>query len=130
MARRVSVYSALSSQEVGPGARRGAMGVADEIEVRDDARGAVLAVRALPRAGRDGVAGVLGGALRVAVSAPPEGGRANRAVVEAIAEAIGVPRARVRIVRGERGRTKSVLVEGETAATLRPRLARALGENR
>ncbi|MBN1418376.1 MAG: DUF167 domain-containing protein [Planctomycetes bacterium] len=100
---------------------------AEAIALRDDPRGVVLPIRALPRAGRVGLAGVSGGAVRVAVTAPPEGGRANRAIVEALAEAIGVSRARIRILRGERARSKSILVEGETAATLRPRLARALG---
>ncbi len=52
-------------------------------------------------------------AFRVSVTAPPHAGRANAAVVEALAAHFGIPRSRVRIVRGGAGRHKVVeIVEG------------------
>ena len=66
----------------------------------------------------------VGDRLRVAVTAPPVDGEANAAVIEALAQAFGVRRAAVTIVRGERGRRKTVRIEGATAAALQ-RLSRS-----
>ena len=71
-----------------------------------------------PRAARARVGPLVGDRLRVAVAAPPVDGRANAAVVEALAEAFGVRRADVSIVRGESGRRKTVRIAGATRATL------------
>jgi uncharacterized protein (TIGR00251 family) len=81
-------------------------------------------VLVVPRASRAAVGPMVGDRLRVAVSAPPVDGAANAAVVEVLAEAFGVRRRDVTIVRGERGRRKTVRIEGATAATLQ-RLAGA-----
>ena len=53
-----------------------------------------------------------------AVNAPPVDGKANEAVVRALAAAFGVPRANVEIVRGETGRRKTVRIRGITQAAL------------
>ena len=66
---------------------------------------------------------MVGDRLRVAVTAPPVDGEANAAVIEALAKAFGVRRAAVTIIRGERGRRKTVRIEGAAAATMQ-RLAR------
>jgi len=71
-----------------------------------------------PRASRAGVGPVVGDRLRVSVTAPPVDGKANAAVIEAVAEAFGVRRAAVTIVRGETGRRKTVRIEGATLASL------------
>jgi uncharacterized protein (TIGR00251 family) len=83
----------------------------------------VIDVLVQPRASRAGVGPVVGDRLRVSVTAPPVDGRANEAVVEAVAAAFGVRRADVTIVRGETGRRKTVRVAGATLAGL----ARLLG---
>ena len=72
----------------------------------------------VPRASRRGVGPMVGDRLRVAVTAPPENGEANAAVIEALDEAFGVRRAAVAIVRGERGRRKTVRIDGASAAVL------------
>jgi uncharacterized protein (TIGR00251 family) len=54
----------------------------------------------------------------VAVTAPPVDGAANAAVIDALAEAFGVPRRSVQIVRGETGRRKTVRITGGSAVTL------------
>lgn len=71
-----------------------------------------IEVRVTPRASRDEVVGMRGGVLAVRVSAPPVDDAANRALVKLLAKRAGVPRSRVRIVRGERGRRKLVAIEG------------------
>jgi uncharacterized protein (TIGR00251 family) len=73
-------------------------------------------IHVTPRARREAVGGHQGDALRVAVKAPPVGGKANAACVEALAEAFGVERRDVEIHSGARGRRKRVRVSGETRA--------------
>ncbi len=81
-------------------------------------------VRVQPRASRSEIVGVHGDALKVRLSAPPVDGAANAALVEFIAEALGVPRRCVRIVGGENARSKIVEVDAANAESIR-RLARA-----
>ena len=52
------------------------------------------------------------GTLRVYVTAPPERGKANEAAVALMADRLGVAKGRVRIVRGQRARTKVLFIEG------------------
>lgn len=73
--------------------------------------GATIKVRVQPRASKDEVLGYRGDTLRVRVTAPPEGGKANEAVVALLAGALAVARSRVHIVRGESSRDKLVQVE-------------------
>lgn len=77
-----------------------------------------FSVRVQPRSSRTGVEGVHGDALKVRVNAPPVDGAANEAVVEVLAEALGVPRRAVRIVAGDSSRTKVVEVAGVDAAAV------------
>ena len=82
---------------------------------RRDGEDLLLEVRVQPRASRPGPAGVHGGRLRVRLSAPPIDGRANAELVERLAEAFGVPRARVVIEHGLSGRDKRVRIRGIAA---------------
>lgn len=67
--------------------------------------GTDIAVRVTPNARRAGV-DVVDGVLKVSVTVVPEGGKANRAVQEALAQALGVAKSRLRLVRGETARDK------------------------
>jgi uncharacterized protein (TIGR00251 family) len=80
--------------------------------LRDTGEGLVLEVWIQPRASRDGIAGVQGGALKIRVAAPPVDGEANDALVRFIAKLLGVPRASVEIVRGHSSRTKALFLRG------------------
>jgi len=71
-------------------------------------------VRVTPRARQNKVQQQPDGSLKVHVTAPPEDGRANEAVVETIAEWLGVKRRQVTIVSGATSRNKVVRVTGET----------------
>ncbi len=84
--------------------------------------GATGAVRVQPRASRDEVSGLSGGILRVRLTAPAVENRANEALVRFLAEALDVPRARVEIVTGDRGRNKIVRVHGIAPRELLSRL--------
>jgi hypothetical protein len=72
-----------------------------------------------PRASRSEVVGLHGAALKVRVHAPPVGGAANEALVELLAERLGVPRRAVRVVAGETSRAKTVEIDGTTEAAVR-----------
>jgi uncharacterized protein (TIGR00251 family) len=89
--------------------------------------GGVLHVEILvvPRSSRTSVGPMVGDRLRVAVTAPPVDGEANAAVIEVVAEAFGVRRTAVTITRGERGRRKTLAVQGVTASALDELLERA-----
>jgi uncharacterized protein YggU (UPF0235/DUF167 family) len=62
------------------------------------------------------------GVLYVSVIAPPIEGRANDAVVALVASTLGVPKRRVTLARGEKGRTKVLLVEGLDESAVAERL--------
>ncbi|MGB9722359.1 MAG: DUF167 domain-containing protein [Chloroflexia bacterium] len=79
-----------------------------------------------PRAGRSQVLGLREGALHIALNAPPVEGRANEALVGFLAEVLGVRRAQVTILSGERSRHKVVRVAGLAAEELRQRLEEVL----
>jgi uncharacterized protein (TIGR00251 family) len=88
--------------------------------------GATFGVKVVPRASRDELAGIQRGALRVRLTAPPVEGAANRALVEFVAEILGIPKRDVDIVSGHGSRRKVVAVRGlsprEVAARLRAQL--------
>jgi uncharacterized protein (TIGR00251 family) len=80
-----------------------------------------LVVRVQPNAKRTHVGGRYGdqepAVLKVRVAAPAVDGKANAAVVAAVADALGVPTHAVRIVAGATSRTKTLAIEGaDTAA--------------
>lgn len=78
----------------------------------DGPDGALVRVRALPGARREGLAGVVGDRLKVKVSAPAEGGRANASICGLVAAALGVRAQSVRVERGATSAEKTLRVEG------------------
>jgi uncharacterized protein (TIGR00251 family) len=99
------------------------------IELADHPEGVLLRVRAQPGARKAGLIGERDGALKLAVSAPPENSKANAALVELLRELLGVKRSQVELVRGQTVRDKQFLVRGTTRQLLAPRIA-ALFEHR
>ena len=71
-------------------------------------------VKVHPRARRSAVTGRLGDAWKLDLTAPPVEGKANDECVRFLADLVGVPRARVRVVTGLTSRTKVVEIEGVT----------------
>jgi uncharacterized protein (TIGR00251 family) len=78
----------------------------------------VFDVQVVPRASRERLGPVVGDRLKVQLTAPPVDGAANEALRALLARALGVPRARVEILRGETGRKKTVRVRGADPARL------------
>ncbi len=92
------------------------------IPIRDTAQGATFAVKVHPRARKNTIAGVIGDALKLALTAPPVAGEANEACVIFLAEVLGVSRSSITIVAGETGRQKVIRVAGLSAAEVQRRL--------
>ena len=89
--------------------------------VRLGVRGVSLQVRLTPKGGRDVVEGWMQGAdgapyLKARVRAVPEGGKANAALIELLAEILSVPKSAVRIAAGGSARQKRIEIAGGGAA--------------
>jgi uncharacterized protein (TIGR00251 family) len=82
------------------------------IAITEHAEGCILPVHAQPRARKAGILGEHAGALKVAVTAPPEDGRANEALVELLAKKLGLKRSQVTLLSGQTSREKRFLIEG------------------
>jgi uncharacterized protein (TIGR00251 family) len=72
-------------------------------------------VKAVPGASRSEIVGRLGAALKIRVAAPPEGGKANREILELLAGRLGLPAASVTLVSGAASSAKVVELRGITA---------------
>ncbi len=83
-------------------------------------------MRVQPRASRTELAGLYGEALKVRLAAPPVDDAANRALIEFLAECLGVARRCVRIVAGGTSRTKLIEVDGISAEQVEELRERAL----
>ena len=81
-----------------------------------------LELKVIPNAPRDEIAGWLGGALKVKIQAPALEGRANDAVLDFLAQKLGIPRRDVTLLRGDKSRQKVVRIVSLDEATVRLRL--------
>jgi hypothetical protein len=79
-------------------------------------------VRVTPHAKCSAVAGLTGDALKVCVTAPPEDGRANDALIEVLADWLGVKRRQIEIISGATNRNKVVRVTGITRESIDARV--------
>ena len=89
-----------------------------------------LQLRVSPGARRAHVVGRHGDAWKVRVAAPPEGGRANEAVVRLVAETLSLPRDAVTLVSGHGARDKIVQLAGLDSTQVERRLSTAAGKER
>jgi uncharacterized protein (TIGR00251 family) len=96
------------------------------IDVSDGTDGAIVAVRVIPRAKRNGIDGERGGALLVRITAAPVEGAANDAVLALLSEQLRLPARALKIVSGAHSRIKRVAVSGLDAAALRQKLSAIL----
>ena len=90
-----------------------------------DALRTSLRLRVVPGATRSRVVGRHGNAWKVRVTAPPEGGRANDAVIALLADALHVPRRDLELTSGLSSRDKLVALDGLTLEAAEARLAAA-----
>ena len=96
------------------------------ISLANHTEGVVLPVRAQPGARKAGILGEQAGALKVAVTAPPEDGRANKALTELLRELLGLKRSQIELLSGLTSRDKRFLVRDCSKDELATRLERLL----
>ena len=81
--------------------------------------GVVLNVRAQPRSSRAGIDGLLGDAVKVRIRCAPVDGKANKELVETLADAFDVSKRDVVFKSGETSKTKRILLRGVSAGQVR-----------
>ena len=87
---------------------------------------AILTIKVIPGASRDRIAGKLGDAIKVQVSAAPERGKANDAVINLIAGLLGLRRNEIQIARGHAQPRKVLQINGIDQQTLDQRISELL----
>ena len=95
------------------------------IPIRDTPSGATFQVKVHPRARKNAITGMVGDALKLALTAPPVEGRANDACIAYLAEFLNVARSSVTIAAGESSRQKLIRVAGLSAAQVEAKLENA-----
>ena len=88
----------------------------DEGYLSETPEGVILNVRAQPRSSRSGLDGLLGDAVKVRIRCAPVDGKANKELVETLAEVFDLPKSAVVFKSGETSKTKRILLRGITAA--------------
>jgi uncharacterized protein (TIGR00251 family) len=94
--------------------------------LRASPEGVELDVQVVPRASRAAVSGLVADRLKLLVTAPPVDGEANDAVVALLADTLGVGKRMIRLVRGDTGRRKTLVVAGLSVAEAARRLGLAI----
>jgi uncharacterized protein (TIGR00251 family) len=96
------------------------------INVSAHPEGVMLRIWAMPGARRAGIVGQRNGALKVAVTARPERGSANEAIIDVLCDALRLRRSQMALWSGATRRDKQVLIRGLAVADCMDRLAALL----
>ena len=81
--------------------------------------GVILNVKAQPRSSKAGIDGLLRDAVKVRIRCAPVDGKANKELVETLADAFDLPKSMVVFKSGETSKTKRILLKGVTSARVR-----------
>jgi len=85
----------------------------------ETAVGIILNVKAQPRSSRAGIDGLIGDAVKVRIRCAPVDGKANKELIETLADAFDISKSSVEFVSGETSKTKRILLRGVLAAKVR-----------
>ena len=97
------------------------MNVDPTFQLTETPDGVLIPVKVVPGASRDRIAGVLDGALKITVAAPPEKGRANKAVIALLARELGVKKNQLTVIQGVTSPHKTI-----SARDVTPEMVHAL----
>jgi uncharacterized protein (TIGR00251 family) len=92
------------------------------IDLTPQLHGITFAVKVVPGASRDKIAGEYDGGLKVTVARPPQDGAANIAVIALLAKQLGISKDQIQITRGHTNPRKTVQVTGLSIEQLQSRL--------
>lgn len=98
----------------------------EQLSIRETREGVEFSVIVQPRSQRSEISGIRQSSVVVRLAAAPAEGAANRALVQLLAEELGVPVRAIAIVYGERQRHKRIRVVGLSAADVKARLTHRL----
>ena len=96
------------------------------VSVEQTEKGLVLSVKALPGARRNGVTGVHDGALKVAVSQAPEKGKATAAIMNVLAESLGIKKNQIELLSGQTSTHKKFLIRNIALDEIMKRISELL----
>jgi uncharacterized protein len=86
--------------------------------------GAAIAVRVIPRASKNEIVEIgENGTIKIRLTAPPVEGQANKALIEFLADLLGVSKSKIEIIGGETGRDKLVSILGIDADSVHQKIA-------
>lgn len=94
----------------------------NSLEIRESEEGLLLPIQAKPKASRNALLGIHAGRLKVAVTATPEKGRANAAILDLLADRLGLKKSQVSLESGGTSTLKKALVRGISLEELRERI--------
>ena len=97
------------------------------LQLESHPRGVILPVRAHAGARRNDILGVRDGMLRVAVTAAPEKGKANRAIVALLSEKLAASKSSIELIAGETSARKRFLMVGGDVEELREKISQIVG---
>lgn len=80
---------------------------------RISADGIIIDVHAQPNASKNQIVGEHGGRLKIKLQSPPIDGKANDCLIELLSDILGLAKSKIRVIKGEASREKSVLLIGE-----------------
>jgi uncharacterized protein (TIGR00251 family) len=86
----------------------------------------IFCVKVTPSCGRDALTGIQNGMLKIKLSAAPEKGKANQALIEFLADTLGIKKKFIMIISGLTSKVKQIAVEQVTAETITDKLATVL----
>ena len=93
-----------------------------ELAIENIDGGVVFMAKIVPASSKTALAGVLGDMLKVKVSSPPEKGKANKCLIEFLAELLSVKKNDISILSGQSNPVKQVQVLGVSCETLLEKL--------
>ncbi len=93
------------------------------IKIREMDGGIVIPVKVQPNTSNEKVMGEYGGQLKIAVNAPPEKGRANKAIVKVLAKWLNVRNSDIYLMHGKKSKDKEVFVKNITDKDLQKLIA-------
>jgi uncharacterized protein (TIGR00251 family) len=96
------------------------------LSLKQTAEGVILNVKAQPGARKNGITGLHDGALKIAVTQAAEKGKANKAIIQALASALNLRRSQIELLSGQTLSQKRFLVREIDAETLEQKIAAAL----
>ena len=92
------------------------------IPLKQTSDGITFSVKVQPRARKNAITGMVGDALKLALTAPPVEGKANQAAIEFLADFFDIPRSSVTIASGATSRLKVIRISGANLQHLQQRL--------